>query len=41
MATQKIVAVTVAGQPLELIERPIPKPGANEVLVKVSIGGCE
>ena len=40
MSTQKAVAVVEVGQPVKLIERPIPEPGSNEVLVKVSIAGC-
>ncbi|KAJ9606826.1 hypothetical protein H2200_008836 [Cladophialophora chaetospira] len=39
MSTQKAVAVVAKGQPVQLIERPIPKPKAGEVLVKVSIAG--
>ncbi len=39
MSTQKAIAVVAAGQPVQLIERPIPKVGAGEVLVKVAVAG--
>ncbi|KAK4935461.1 hypothetical protein LTR10_023477 [Elasticomyces elasticus] len=39
MAFQKAIAVTDLAQPVKLIDRPIPKPGSGQVLVKVSIAG--
>ncbi|OQV11150.1 Alcohol dehydrogenase GroES-like domain-containing protein [Cladophialophora immunda] len=39
MSVQKAIAVVATAQPVKLIERPIPKPGPGEVLVKVSIAG--
>ena len=41
MATQKAIAVVEVGKPVQLIERAIPEPGANEVLVRVSTAGRE
>jgi NADPH:quinone reductase len=39
MSSQKAIAVVAVGKPVELIERPIPKPGPGQILVKVSIAG--
>ncbi|OAP60556.1 hypothetical protein AYL99_05558 [Fonsecaea erecta] len=41
MSVQKAIAVVELAQPIRLIERPVPKPGPGEVLVKVSIAGRE
>lgn len=39
MTTMKAIAVTEFGKPAQLIERPVPKPGPGEVLLKtVSVG---
>ncbi|KIX95551.1 uncharacterized protein Z520_08671 [Fonsecaea multimorphosa CBS 102226] len=39
MSVQKAIAVVETAKPVKLIERPIPKPGPGEVLVKVLIAG--
>ncbi len=38
-AGMKVVQVTAAGAPLELVERPVPDPAENEVLIKVEACG--
>lgn len=37
--SQKALVLEKVGQPLVLVERPIPEPKENEVLVKVAIAG--
>ncbi|KAI1618832.1 chaperonin 10-like protein [Exophiala viscosa] len=39
MPSQKAIAVNELAHPVKLIDRPIPKPGSGQVLVKVSIAG--
>ena len=41
MADMKALAVTEFGKPAALIQRPIPKPGVGEVLLKVVAVGCK
>jgi D-arabinose 1-dehydrogenase-like Zn-dependent alcohol dehydrogenase len=38
---QKAIAVTAVGSPVKLIDRHIPEPGENELLIKVTATGCE
>ncbi|KAI1627964.1 chaperonin 10-like protein [Exophiala viscosa] len=39
MPSQKAIGVNELAHPVKLIDRPIPKPGSGQVLVKVSIAG--
>ena len=41
MSEMKAIAVTEFGKPAQLIQRPVPKPGAGEVLLKTVTVGCK
>lgn len=39
--TQKAIVLHAVGSPVVLEERPVPEPGEGQLLVKVTVAGCE